>query len=366
MQIAPKLAVLSKLILGELMSLESLEPKDATVLTELAIEHGVAAILYEVFQQNKYINPLFNSLADFQMHQNLRSQLLAQQFQHTLAQLAANGIKFVVLKGFALSHTVYLNPLLRTKADVDILIRIQDKNEIINAFESMGFSNPRGWSPTAIIKQFSMRKTLSPRLNVDFDIHFQISNELDVANILTFDELIASADIKTLPAIPLVCKSHGLIHAIVHLLHHRNVGDTVKLIWLYDLLLLCNKMSSVDKAYFKKCVDEKGLGELANFALKLANQHFEDEGINAVIETLEGVSTRSELEYLTRVDSRTDQFRRSLKQRQGLQEKLLFIKEMTLPPAQEIYQKYGKQPSYLMPFFYIRRMTSGLFKHLFS
>ncbi|MDO6712871.1 nucleotidyltransferase family protein [Aliiglaciecola sp. 2_MG-2023] len=348
------------------MSLESLEPKNATSLTELAIEHGVAAILYGVLQQSHCKSPLFNSLADFQIHQNLRNQLLAQQFQHTLIQLTATGIKFVVLKGFALSHTVYPNPLLRTKADVDILIRIEDKNTVISAFESMGFSNPRGWNPTAIINQFSMRKTLSPGLNVDFDIHLRISNELGVENILTFDELMTSADMKTLKSIPLACKAHGLIHAIVHLLHHRNVGDTVKLIWLYDLLLLCQQMSTSDKAHFRKCVDEKGLGELAKFALKLANQHFEDESIDKVVEILEGVSTNPELEYLIRVDSRTNQFRRSLKQRKSFREKWLFIQEMAFPPAQEIYQKYGKQPSYLMPYFYVRRLIGGVIKLLFN
>ncbi|WP_342806491.1 nucleotidyltransferase family protein [Alteromonas sp. M12] len=363
-QTTPKLVQLSKLILADLTSLQSIGMQDAQALTDIAIEHGVAALLAQVLEHHKLKKTFFASLINYQMHQSLRNQLLEQQFHQTLTQLTESGVQFVVLKGYALGHAVYSNSLLRTKADVDIIIRTDDKNSVVAAFESMGFANPRGWNPTAIINQFSMRKTLSPGVNVDFDIHLRLSNELGVENILKFDELAGAADPKTLRNIPLVCKSHGLIHAIVHLLHHRNVGDAVKLIWLYDLLLLCRQMTHSEKAHFRQCVDEKGLGTLAKFALDLANQHFEDASLKNVIEILDGATTNAELDYLIRVDSRSSQFWRSLKQRSSVREKWLFIKEMAFPPAQEVYQKYGKQPGYLMPFFYIRRLLGGVIKHL--
>ncbi|GAA6184555.1 nucleotidyltransferase family protein [Aliiglaciecola sp. NS0011-25] len=363
-QTTPKLVQLSKLILADLTSLQSIGMQDAQALTDIAIEHGVAALLAQVLEHHKLKRTFFASLINYQMHQSLRNQLLEQQFHQTLTQLTESGVQFVVLKGYALGHTVYTSPLLRTKSDVDIFINSDDKNEIIEVFESMGFRNPRGWNPTAIINQFSMRETLSPGVNVDFDIHLRLSNELGVENILKFDELANAADTKTLRNIPLVCKSHGLIHAIVHLLHHRNVGDAVKLIWLYDLLLLCRQMTHSEKAHFRQCVDEKGLGTLAKFALELANSYFKDESIHRVLGLIDGASSNPELIYLTTIDSRSKQLQRSLQQRKSLPEKWLFIKETAFPPAQEIYQKYGKQPGYLMPFFYIRRLIGGVIKYL--
>ncbi|MFA3791378.1 nucleotidyltransferase family protein [Aliiglaciecola sp. SL4] len=363
-QIEPKSSLLSKLLLTDPAKLQSLSKNDVEELTELAIEHGVAALLVQVLQQRQLKTPLLSSLADFQLHQDMRNQLIEQQYQQTLIQLTKAEINFVVLKGYALGYTVYNNPSLRTKSDVDIIINSDNKNEIVEAFETMGFRNPRGWSPTALLNQFSMRKTLSPGLNVDFDIHLRLSNELGIENILTFDELMDSADTSTLQNIPLVSKPHGLIHAIVHLLHHRNVGDTVKLIWLYDLVLLCQKMSQLEINEFRKNIDEKGLGTLSKFALDLANVYFEDESIQNVLNSLDGASSNPELLYLTTIDSRTQQLQRSLQQRKSLGEKWLFIKEMAFPPAQEIYQKYGKKPPYLLPFYYLRRLIGGVIKYL--
>ncbi|MEP4891155.1 MAG: nucleotidyltransferase family protein [Aliiglaciecola sp.] len=337
---------------------------NSTDVLNIAIEHGVAAVLARVIETNQSQKSFFKDLTNFQLHQNLRNQLIDQQYYPTLIKLSEAGIHFVVLKGYALSHTVYPTPLLRTKADVDIIIRIDDKDAVINAFKTMGFSNPRGWNPTAIINQFSMRKTLSPGVNVDFDIHLRLSNERGVENIITFDELLKAADTNTLQNVPLVSKPYALIHAIVHMLHHRNVGDTVKLIWLYDLLLLCQTMNPDEKQTFRKLIDKKGLTKLANFALNLANSYFSDPSLVLTIEKLRDASSNSELDYLITIETRYQQFKRSFKQRESVLEKWMYIKEMAFPPAAEVYRKYGKKPAYYLPFLYIRRFIGGVIKHL--
>lgn len=359
------LSLIGQLILDKPEAFELAE-FDSDDLVKLAVEHGVAALLFDAIQQNPNFKQLAHVLRSFQSHQDLRNQIVEQHFKHALHTLSDRNIKLVVLKGFALGHTVYSSHLMRTKSDVDIIVAVNDSDTVNAVFTSLGYKNPRGWTPTEIINQFSMRKTLSPGLNVDFDIHLHLSNELGVEDILTFDELSEAADTSTLQNIPLVSKPHALIHAIVHLLHHRNVGDTVKLIWLYDLVLLCQKMSSAEKQQFIQCVDNKGLTTLATFALGLANDYFEDEHISSFIIGLNGKDVNPKLNYLVEIDNRSLQFFRSLKQRHSGREKWLFIKEMAFPPAAEIYRKYGKQPKYLLPVFYVRRFFGGIVKHIFG
>ncbi|GAC12895.1 nucleotidyltransferase family protein [Aliiglaciecola lipolytica] len=357
------LKLISQLILEKTLEAD-VTSIDTAEIAKIAVEHGVAALLFNAIKSNPNFVQLANALSSFQTHQDLRNQLLDKHYMQALHALSNANIKYVVLKGFALGQSVYPSHLYRTKSDVDIIIAPGDYNTINNVFESLEYRNPRGWTPTEIINQFSMRKTLSPGLHVDFDIHLHLSNELGVEDILTFDELAEAADNATLVNIPLVSKPHALIHAIVHLLHHRNVGDTVKLIWLYDLYLLCQKMSNAEQQQFIDSVDIKGLSKLAKFALSLAYSYFEDECLQAFINGLHDKRVNPKLDYLVQIDSRSSQFFRSLRQRRSVSEKWFFIKEMAFPPAAEIYRKYGKQPKYLLPIFYFRRIFGGIIKHL--
>ncbi len=167
---------LANLLTNKSTSSSLAEAENDKETLKLAIEHGVAGLLSESLQNNSSHNktPLTNLAKDYDIHNSRRLTLLDFQYQLVLQALHKNNIRFIVLKGFALAYSIYSRPSLRTRSDVDILINPDQQGELKQVMSQMGFTNPRGWQPNAILSQFSMRKKITDGLNVDFDIHLKI------------------------------------------------------------------------------------------------------------------------------------------------------------------------------------------------
>lgn len=371
--------------LAELMAdIPSKLNNTADQLHSLAIEHGVAnqinANLSALLSQESHtaisteniapLKELNSKLSAFAQHSRIISTITDNAAKELLNALAQKNIQVVVLKGFSLGYQVYSTPYLRPKTDVDILISSTDKVEVLKTFKVLGYSNPRGWEPQAIINQFSMKKTLSKGVSVLFDVHLKISNSKQIENILNYQELIQSANSTLLPNINLINKPYALIHAIFHLLHHKSSGDLIKLIWYYDLYLIIEQLDSNEIEQLKTIITTTGLAFLVQHTLVLTIEYFPSEPINNLIQWCEtpniNATSEKSYNYLLGNVFGVKGVWLSLCATKGLTNKVAIIKETVFPPAVEIYRKYGETSRWPLPLLYARRIFTGSIKYIFK
>lgn len=371
--------------LAELMAgIPSKLNNTADQLHSLAIEHGVAnqinANLSILLSQESHtaisteniapLKELNSKLSAFAQHSRIISTITDNAAKELLNALAQKNIQVVVLKGFSLGYQVYSTPYLRPKTDVDILISSTDKIAVLETFKALGYSNPRGWEPQAIINQFSMKKTLSKGVNVLFDVHLKISNSKQIENILNYQELIQSANTTLLPNINLINKPYALIHAIFHLLHHKSSGDLIKLIWYYDLYLIIEQLDSNEIEQLKTIITTTGLAFLVQHTLVLTIEYFPSDQINNLIQWCEtpniNATSESSYNYLLGNATGIRGLWLSICATKGMTNKVAIIKETAFPPAAEIHRKYGEQSAWPLPLLYVRRIFTGSIKYIFK
>lgn len=334
---------------------------------EAVIKHGVVGLIHENIK-NITIPPDFTEfneqLNNYQNNYQILSSFIDAEATTVLKRLKKEKIDVVVLKGFSLAQQVYNAPNLRPKTDIDILIRSEDKEIIKNIFQSLGYINPRGWEPKAIINQFSYKKTLGKGVSVYFDIHLKISNSKKIENILNYDELLKNANTNIIDGINLINIPYALTHAVFHLLGHKSSGDMVKLIWYYDIYLLVKTISNTEKKELLTLINSTGLANLMSHTLNLTSQYFPSKELTVLLKELEGMAFDSNYNYLLGNTSGAKGLWFTLQATNSLKEKISVIKETVFPPPEEIYVKYGKHTKCPLIVLYIRRIISGTLKYL--
>jgi hypothetical protein len=276
----------------------------------------------------------------------------------------------VVLKGFSLAYQSYNSPTVRPRTDVDILILPSDKEKVLEIFNELDYYNPRGWEPQAISNEFSMKKTLGKGVNVLFDVHLKISNSKQIENILNYNELLNSANKTVIPELNLINKPYALVHAIVHLLHHKSHDDMIKLIWYYDIYLLINQFCPEQLQQAKSIIIDKKLVKVCLACVNLTKHYFTSPSVDAFIlwcNQPEVFTHQSEkLNDLLKNSAGIKGLWVTIKNTEGVLNKWNIVKETAFPPAAEIYSKYGRDSRWPLSLLYIRRIFTGSIKYIFK
>jgi len=115
------------------------------VLLERARTHGLIPLLYHRLSGLDFRGipqPVRKELTDTFAINAIRNVLLTQELVRVLAQLSAAAVPVILLKGVALSESLYADPALRTCADLDILIQPKDVAESLRLLRSSGYEAP--------------------------------------------------------------------------------------------------------------------------------------------------------------------------------------------------------------------------------
>ena len=184
-----------------------------------------------------------------------------------LDALAAAGIETLLLKGTALAYTLYPTPGLRPRCDVDLLLR--DK---ATADKAWGILAKRGYrrDKDAVVDgdfvshQYSCARHVVPQAGIVLDVHWKLSNSNFFANKFNFDALYAER--MPIPALGpnayALSLPVALLHALFHRLNHVGNGDGERLIWFYDIDLICRNLSPDQWRGFSQLVAELELGPI--------------------------------------------------------------------------------------------------------
>jgi hypothetical protein len=190
-----------------------------------------------------------DSLAAAARQQQVLGLLRRTELVRVVRVLAAAGIPALVLKGAALSHSVYPAPWLRPRDDTDLLLADTEAIECCKpVLAGLDYVDSKVPTTTAMAYELVFRRDTEGGLTHWIDAHWSLSNNAFYADRFSFDEL--RADAIALPALGADARGLGNVHALVHACMHRvcnlphGTGD--RLIWLYDMDLLARRCSARD------------------------------------------------------------------------------------------------------------------------
>lgn len=173
----------------------------------------------------------------------------------------------LVLKGTALAYQLYFAPELRPRTDTDLLIARDELDALRAAMRSLEFTE----SPTSG-DEHGLRQTLFVRtdgfgIQHAYDVHWAIANSAVFEGVLRIDELRARSveianvgrGLSRVDALLLAC-----VHRVAH--HH----DSDRLIWLYDIHLLRERMTPDEHSEFWALAAERRVAAICARSVTLA------------------------------------------------------------------------------------------------
>jgi len=340
--------------------------KNGELLITFCNEHRAIPLFYDSYNKLNSKDIYFFKKLQQKFYANLACQKIIDiTIFKLLSDFNKKNIKYVTLKGFALANSIYTEPYMRPFVDIDILLKSEDIAQAKKVFTQHGFINTRGWQPKYIISQFTMYKQLSKRLFCYFDVHEKISNDPKLAVLITYQNAYETSYKKSVDGldITLISLTNAFIHSCFHLVRHQYQGDLVRIAWLYDLYLLLFKLDKTEQEHLRTIIHQQQLNNVVKKALAITLLHFPKEEISQFdnqINTIEG----SPFDYLLSTQNGLSRFVFKLKETENMTSLWWLIKETVIPPRAEIENKYGQQQTYLLPYFYIKRLFLGVIKWL--
>ena len=285
-----------------------------------------------------------------------------QNILQTLDILNKNDIRCLILKGSALAYSLYRQPYQRIRGDTDLLIHPQDKPAVDALLIKNGYEKAITVSGKFISHQSTYIKSDKNNQHI-YDLHWKLSNRNAFAELFDFDELYQRRETITDlgEGACRLSNCDALLHAIIHYYGHFP-ADRARLIWIYDIHLLCSHLEADQWEIFLSDCNRKKLDPLAAEALLLTQSTFKTLLPDHVLHELKQSSvTLNKIEQRrlhAKHWSRFEQFKSdwaalTLKQR------CLLIKEYALPPGEFILAQNNSNNKLLLPYFYCKRLFLG-------
>lgn len=170
--------------------------------------------------------------------------LRGRELRRVLLALREAAVPTVLVKGSALALTLYPDPALRPRFDTDVFIRREDADTAAEVMASLGYRRPPQVTGELVMHQVDYVRTDASGVGHVFDFHWKLSNRQAVADVLSFDEVLAASTPITGLDDAGRCPSrvHSLVLACVHRVAHHSADE--RLIWLYDIHLLAQALSA--------------------------------------------------------------------------------------------------------------------------
>lgn len=349
----------------------------ARSVIERAAYHGVLALLHDRLRQppeaeRTWPDAILEACREGSVRLAMWELRHRAVLRNILCELAAAGIRPVLFKGTALAYTLYPESVLRSRGDTDLIIPPQARAVVAEALDRCGFEREMGVSGESISYQASFSRSEPGGDTHTLDVHWRINNSELLSRLFSYEELLRSA--RPVPALGDAALAAGPLHALLLACMHRAAhmhnpyyvdgvahfsGD--RLIWLYDLHLLAQSFAAEDWRAFERMAVEKGLCKVCHDGLERARLAFHT---SIPQQTLDRLAESGKDEILGRYleASALRQQWMDFWARPGIGDKLRFLGETLLPPAEYMRHKYPDATPGALPWLYVKRAAGGLIK----
>ena len=286
------------------------------------------------------------------------------ELQQALGDLADHGVRPILLKGMPLGHSHYPAPEMRACCDTDILIRHSDRSCVDQLLRQRGYTPAAMLSGQFVMHQLTYVKTDIAGVQHVIDAHWKISNRQVFAHCLAYDELAAAA--RPVPALGdnafAPAPEHALLHACLHRMAHQEHRH--RLIWLYDLHVLIENMSTEEIARFADIAAKRKLRAVCWDGLRRAQHCFAThlpQTLAAALQTPPPQERAEASAYFLTPRPRPWQILGSdLRALQSWGNRLRLVREHLFPPAAYMRSRYAATHPASLPILYGYRLLRGL------
>ncbi len=344
-------------------------PTTAGRLLEQARADGVAALLRHTACRGRHWDGWPETLRlalTAEARQGVAVELARQhELARVLERLHAGAVPVLLLKGVALAHQYYPEPGLRARGDTDLLIRGRDRDRAEAVLENCGYAAELQVPGQLVSAQFAMSRTDSAGLTHRLDVHCKLSNAHAFADLLSFEEMADDAGaIPSLgPHARAPSAAHALLHACVHRCAHHQDSD--RLIWLYDIHLLCESLGPIQAVRFWELVLAKQAEDVCRSGIRLARCYFRTRLTEEFAAALAPGGETDDADPRAAAGTpprptRGRQFVSELAAVGDMRAKLQFLRETLIPPPGYMLRRYRPRHRAALPYLYARRIARGV------
>lgn len=306
---------------------------------------GVAALLHEIWSRPEcraaVPSGLREAVAQLDRAARMRDLLRLSEARRIGAALAAAGIDVLWLKGAALAHWLYPQPHLRPLGDLDVLFA--SHAEALRAAEVLA---PLGYRLPIrhIAGDLYVHELLAVHAGhgLELDLHWRLANPALFSERLQWTELRAAAI--AVPALGEGARAlypvHALLHACLHRAGNQRSGRADRLIGLFDLHRLAQRLTDQDWARFVELAVERRVAEPCLDALRASAR---DLGTMWRDEVLQALRAAAEREWLrsAKLSGWTYAQYATLRELPGLGARLRWLRQMLVGDLAHLRERYG-------------------------
>jgi len=271
--------------------------------------------------------------------------------------LAALGGAAIIMKGTALAYSIYPAPELRPRSDTDLLIDRSDIGRVRQVLTSLGFDETPTSGDELGVRQHSFSRHDRFGVRHIYDVHLDIANNAVVSDALRYDELRARAVALTAisPHAFGPCNADALLHACIHRVVHHHDSD--RLIWLYDIHLLRERMTNDEHRQFWDRAAERRVTTICVASVEAANRAF---GGVAVPSGLGAKSDEPSSAFLDRHRRYSAVIAGDLAALPGWRARFKRLRQLAFPPPSFMMKSFGAPSRALLPLLYVYRGLRGM------
>jgi len=261
----------------------------------------------------------------------------------------------VFLKGQALAYVLYPQPWLRSRSDIDALVPRDSIHAITNVLRTRGYRPANAIDGDLVLRQMSLAKR---QYGIDhiWDVHWSISNRPAFQDLLSYKHLLDTGTPVTVEDVTFMVPNtvSNLLIACLHLVGHH--AHDVRLVWLYDMHLLAERMSESQKQEFLDLAGGRPeIGAACHAALSLTGKYLLSQATAGLERALDpGPKHRLRLKrfYVARLFEDARAMDRTNRYR--------FARQHLFPSAAYMKERFGLKYSWQVPVWYVVRIGRAI------
>ncbi|MCW5202586.1 nucleotidyltransferase family protein [Desulfobulbus sp. US4] len=332
------------------------------------VSQGMAPLLFRKLAGatgDAWPQPLLLRLRKTALHQAAFELVAELDLRHLLNAFAQIGVAALLLKGTPLSYTLYPEPGLRPRCDTDLLLSEADREKAAGLMKKLGYASLHEAQVDYINTQMSYAKKTAQGFSCCYDLHWQVSNcNRQFSRDFADGKLVENAE--ALPVLGENARTLSKVDALIFSCFHRaghfsHSGD--RLIWLYDIHLLCQALTGQEVEAFCRRVKELQIISLCADAITTAQSWFGtvySEELKVFLQERTENEAAAQLLGSGRRDGIRKQTLLELKGLSTWQERCAYIVQNLFPPPAFMLWRYQKEGKIVLPWLYVRRFAEGL------